>query len=209
VATSRVIVLPSDIRVTRFQHHAPATTVFALDASGSSALYRMAEAKGAIELLLAQCYGRREKVAVVAFRGRRAEVLLPPTRALARARRALSGLPGGGATPLAAGIDAAHALALAARRAGDAALIVILTDGRANIDRTGTADRRRANSDAEAAAQGLAADRLPAMVIDTSPVPGPKAGDLARAMRARYIALPHAGAREIAGIVARAGASAQ
>ena len=54
----------------------------------------MAEAKGAVELLLADCYVRRDRVALIAFRGTDAELLLPPTRSLARARRSLAGLPG-------------------------------------------------------------------------------------------------------------------
>ena len=108
----------------RFSHHAPAssgretTTIFVVDASGSAALHRLAEAKGAVELLLADCYVRRDQVALIAFRGRGAELLLPPTRSLARAKRSLAELPGGGGTPLAAAIDAAAALADAARRKG-------------------------------------------------------------------------------------------
>ena len=83
------------------------TTLFVIDASGSSALHRLAEAKGAVDLLLADCYVRRDQVAVIAFRGRGAELLLPPTRSLVRAKRSLAALPGGGGTPLAAGLDAA------------------------------------------------------------------------------------------------------
>ena len=177
-------------------------TIFAVDASGSSALNRMGEAKGAIELLLAACYARREQVALVAFRGTRPEVLLPPTRALARARRALSGLPGGGATPLAGGIDAACNLAVTARRAGQSSLVVVLTDGRANIDRDGVAHRARAGEQAIDAARRIAAERIDALLVDTSPMPGAKGADLARAMSARYLALPNAGARDIARAVA-------
>ena len=96
-----------DFRMTRFQQRTRTTTIFVVDASGSSALNRLAEAKGAVELLLADCYVRRDQVALLAFRGKEAELLLPPTRSLVRAKRSLAGLPGGGGTPLAAGIDAA------------------------------------------------------------------------------------------------------
>ena len=86
---------------------------------------------------------RRDQVALIAFRGRGAELLLPPTRSLVRAKRSLAGLPGGGGTPLAAGIDAALALADAGAPRGGTPVVVLLTDGRANIARDG-APRPRA-----------------------------------------------------------------
>lgn len=200
----RLIVMPADIRIVRYRQERASLKILAVDASGSSALNRMGEAKGAIELILAQCYARREQVALVVFRGTEAEVLLPPTRALARARRELSALPGGGATPLAGGIEAARALAAAGRRAGQAPLVVVLTDGRANIDREGRADRKRAHSDAIAAARRVAADGFAAVIVDTS-TSGQRGAELAAAMRARHVPLPNAGAHEIAETVALGG----
>ncbi|WP_374944929.1 VWA domain-containing protein, partial [Sphingomonas sp.] len=114
----RVRIRRDDLRVRRFETRAQAVTIFAVDASGSSALARLAEAKGAVELLLAQAYVTRAEVALLAFRVVGAEVLLPPTRSLTRARRALAELPGGGGTPLAAGLEAARLLAEAARARG-------------------------------------------------------------------------------------------
>jgi magnesium chelatase subunit D len=116
---AQIEVRASDFRVARVQERAETITIFAVDASGSSALNRLAEAKGAVELLLADCYVRRDQVAVLAFRGRGAELLLPATRSLVRAKRALAGLPGGGGTPLAAAIDAATGQADSARRRGE------------------------------------------------------------------------------------------
>jgi len=183
-----------DFRVRRLRERAETTTIFAIDASGSAALHRLAEAKGAVELLLADCYVRRDRVAVIAFRARAAEVLLAPTRSLVRAKRSLAGLPGGGGTPLAAGLDAAAALADAARRRGGTPVIVMLTDGRANVARDGSGGRARADLDARDAARRLRAAGFTALLIDTSPQPQPTARALAAEMGAAYLPLPHADA---------------
>ncbi|MEO6745705.1 MAG: magnesium chelatase subunit D [Caldimonas sp.] len=192
-----IAVRREDFHITRYQQRSETTTVFVVDASGSSALHRLAEAKGAVELLLADCYVRRDSVAVIAFRDRRAEVLLPPTRSLVRARRSLAGLPGGGGTPLAAGIDAAAALAEAIRRRGATPVVVLLTDGRANIARDGSPGRVQAHADALAAAHRLRALGAATLLIDTSAQPQEPAQRLAEAMRARYVPLPHAGAQAL------------
>ncbi len=188
----RIDVRSDDFRITRFKSRTQTTTVFVVDASGSSALHRLAEAKGAVEHLLAECYVRRDRVALIAFRGAGAELLLPPTRSLVRAKRSLAGLPGGGGTPLAAGLDAAAAMADAIRRRGDTPVVVVLTDGRANVARDGAPGRERAEADAFAAARGLQALQPSALLLDTSPRPQALAGQLAVAMGARYLALPHA-----------------
>ncbi len=193
----RVIVLGGDFRVRRHQAPVRSVAIFAVDASGSSALNRLAEAKGAVQLLLADCYVRRDQVALLAFRNRGAELLLPPTAALARARRSLAALPGGGATPLASGIDAARDMALGARRRGNRPLLVLLTDGGANIGRDRQPGRAAAAADARAAASACAADGIPALVIDTAPRPNAFAAELAGAMRARYLPLPFADARAL------------
>ena len=193
-ARKRIEVRREDFHVVRHRQHRPTTTVFVVDASGSAALHRLAEAKGAVELLLAECYVRRDKVAVLAFRGAGADLLLPPTRSLARAKRALSALPGGGGTPLASGIGSAMELAQQIARAGDTPVTVFLTDGRANIDRHGAPGRTQATQDARAAARAFAVTGLNALLIDTSPQPADAARELAAAMGASYIPLPYAGA---------------
>jgi magnesium chelatase subunit D len=174
----RIHVRREDFHVTRFKQNTSTTAIFVVDASGSSALHRLAEAKGAVELLLADCYVRRDRVAVIAFRGSHAELLLPPTRSLARAKRSLAGLPGGGGTPLAAALDAARSLAESVRRTGDTPVVVMLTDGRANIARDGTPGRERATQDALVAAATLRACGASALLLDTSPQP--QAGAQAR-----------------------------
>jgi magnesium chelatase subunit D len=190
----RIQVRREDFHVVRFRQRRPTTTLFVVDASGSAALHRLAEAKGAVELLLAECYVRRDKVAVLAFRGDGCELLLPPTRSLARAKRSLAALPGGGGTPLAAGIEAARELAAQIGRAGETPIVVMLTDGRANVARDGRHGRARATEDALEAADAFRLAGLSALLIDTSSQPGEASRVMAERMGAACVPLPHAGA---------------
>ena len=205
---ARVQVRRDDFHVTRYKQRSATTTVFVVDASGSSALNRLAEAKGAVELLLADCYVRRDQVAVLAFRGQGTELLLPPTRSLVRAKRSLAGLPGGGGTPLASGIDAAAALAASIARRGETPIVVLLTDGRGNIARDGSPGRARAGDDVQQAARQFRAAQLRALLIDTSPQPQAAARQLAQEMGASYLPLPYAGASALSQAVALATKSA-
>ena len=207
-APRRIEVRVEDFHVTRFKQRSETTTVFVIDASGSAALHRLAEAKGAVELLLADCYVRRDRVAVLAFRGDAAELLLPPTRSLVRARRSLAGLPGGGGTPLAAGIDAATALADAVRRGGATPVIVMLTDGRANVGRGGVRGRAAAEEHALLAARQMRAARFTSLLVDTSAQPQESARRLAGEMGAAYLPLPYAGAASLSAAVRAADPSA-
>lgn len=190
-----------DLRVRRFEDKAARVTIFAVDASGSAAAARLAEAKGAVELMLAQAYVTRSEVALVAFRGEQAELILPPTRSLTRARRALSELPGGGGTPLAMGLDAARDCAEAVVSKGRTPSLVVLTDGRANIGRDGQPGRKQAGEDAMASAKALARTGIDSIVIDISARAAREGAALAEALNARFLALPRADARQIANAV--------
>ncbi len=203
---ARIAIRREDFRIRRYKQKNEVTAIFAVDASGSSAMNRLAEAKGAVELLLAECYVRRDRVALIAFRGKQAEVLLPPTQALARAKRSLAGLPGGGPTPLASGLDTARALALGERRAGRSPLVVLMTDGRGNIARDGTPGHARAQADALDAARTLRAAGISCILLDTAPRPQPAARALAEAAAAIYLPMPMADAQRMA---RAAGAAAQ
>lgn len=203
----RIHVRREDFHVTRFKQVGQTTTLFVVDASGSSALNRLAEAKGAVELLLADCYVRRDHVAVLAFRGKTAELLLPPTRSLARAKRSLAGLPGGGGTPLATAIDAARELAEQIKRRGETPIVVLLTDGRGNVARDGSPGRAKASDDATAAARQLRLSAITSLLLDTSPQPQPAAQALAAEMGAAYVPLPHAGAQAVSRVVQLASAA--
>ncbi|MEM8771757.1 MAG: magnesium chelatase subunit D [Pseudomonadota bacterium] len=187
-----VPVYKDDIRIKRFKARSETIVIFAVDASGSSAMHRMAEAKGAVELMLADCYSRRDHVALIAFRGEKADLVLPPTRSLVRVRRTLSALPGGGGTPLAAGIAAAAALCETERRKGKTPFAVLLSDGRGNIALNGEADRAAAQADAVTAAHRLRETGCTTLFFDTANRPSPRARGLAEEMGAQYLPLPFA-----------------
>lgn len=197
----RIRIERGDLRSIRYQQRSRTITIFAVDASGSSALNRLGEAKGAVELLLAECYVRRDLVAVITFRGRQAQLLLPPTRSLVRAKRELAGLPGGGGTPLASAIDTGALLAGQARRRGETPLLVMLSDGRANVALDGSGGRAAAHADALRAAGRLRALRIPALFIDTSPRASAQAEEIAGAMQAEYLPLPFADAQAVSRVV--------
>ncbi|MEO1241880.1 MAG: magnesium chelatase subunit D [Pseudomonadota bacterium] len=188
----RLSVYPEDISIKRFKGRTESVVIFVVDASGSSAMHRMAEAKGAVELLLADCYTRRDHVALIAFRGQGADLLLPPTRSLARVRRALGALPGGGGTPLAAGLAAAATLAETEKRKGKTPYVVILSDGRGNIGLNGEPGRAAAEEDATMTARRLRETNCTILFFDISNRPSSRAQRLSNELRAFYQPLPYA-----------------
>ncbi len=203
VSTQRpgVLVESSDFRIKRYKQRSESTVIFVVDASGSAALHRLAEAKGAVELLLADCYVRRDRVALIAFRGSEAEMLLPPTRSLVRAKRGLTALPGGGGTPLAAGLQAAIELTDGVKRRGGTPTVVVLTDGRANVCLDGQTGRQAAFEDAKHCAAMLRHLGARCMVVDTSVRPHAHGAELAESMGGNYLPLPHADASVLSSII--------
>lgn len=193
-ADGGLLVRSSDLRIKRFREMSDRVLIFAVDASGSSAFARLAEAKGAIELLLSQAYSRRDHVALIAFRGQSAELLLPPTRSLVQTKRRLQGLPGGGGTPLAAGLQVALTVGQQARGRGMTPTLAILTDGRGNIALNGQANRTLAETDAMTLARVIRGSGMKGIVIDTANRPQPSLAIMAQTMDAAYLALPRADA---------------
>ncbi|MEM6304663.1 MAG: magnesium chelatase subunit D [Pseudomonadota bacterium] len=191
------LIRPEDLARKRYESHSDRLLIFAVDASGSAALARLGEAKGAVELLLAQAYARRDHVALIGFRGQKAELLLPPTRSLVQTKRRLADLPGGGATPLAAGLSAALVEAQQARRKGLTPTLVLLTDGRCNVALDGSADRAQAAADAQAQAQALRLAGVESIVIDTANRPSNALKTLSTALGAHYLPLPRADAAKL------------
>ncbi|MBZ8119116.1 magnesium chelatase subunit D [Roseovarius sp. LXJ103] len=196
-APAPIHVRPSDIHTKRYEDSAERLLIFTVDASGSAAMARLGEAKGAVELLLAEAYARRDHVALIAFRGAGADLMLPPTRSLVQTKRRLAGLPGGGGTPLASGLMAAEDLAEQARGRGMTPTIALITDGRANIGLDGQPGRAQAGADATKAARRIMAAGTAALVIDAGNRPTAELATLSTAMGAQYLALPRADAQRL------------
>jgi magnesium chelatase subunit D len=194
----RLAIRSDDLRIRRFVAQTQSTTIFAVDASGSAAFARLAEAKGAVELLLAQAYVKRAEVALVAFRGTEAALALPPTRSLPRAKKELAALAGGGGTPIAAGLDLARKVAEAERGRGRSPLVVVLTDGRANVGGSAVQSPQDA---ALASARAYRVSGIAAVFIDCSPRPRPQGAELAAAMGARLVTLPRVDAKSVVAAV--------
>jgi len=131
-----LILKPADFREKVYRQKTGRLVVFVVDSSGSiGTLYRMEEAKAAVLSLLSDAYRKRDRVALIAFYGLKAEMLLPPTNSPDLAARRLAELPSGGKTPLSAALAMTQKL-LKVEQAKDPALtphIIVMTDGRPNI----------------------------------------------------------------------------
>ena len=195
----RVAVRAEDLRIKRFRDKAGALFLFAVDASGSMALNRMRQAKGAVHALLEKAYVNRDRVALMSFRGQGAELLLPPTGSVELLRRAVDQIPTGGGTPLAATLVAALDVAQQARRRGlQNVVLVLLTDARANVGLK--ADRAGVEDELRQLALLTAASGLRALVIDTqrSYLSQGSAQKLAAWLGGQYLYLPGASGATIA-----------
>lgn len=191
----------SDLRIKRFKRRKQSSVIFVVDASGSAAMHRMAEAKGAVERLLSQCYSRRDMVSLIAFAGDQASVVLPPSRSLVRARRQISDLTGGGATPLAHAVVEAYKLARAEQDRGRTPFLVFLTDGRGNIALDGAADRSRSSEQVSQLGRTLIKGQFPAVFFDTSRRPDPRTRRLSDDLGAQYQFLPNADGDTVSKVV--------
>ncbi len=180
----------ADLRRKLFQRRQQALIVFVVDASesmGEGSLVRMQAAKGAILALLTSAYQNRDRVALVAFRNRQAEVVLTPTSSVLLARERLRRLAIGGATPFADGLQQAWQLVGNERQKnpGLQPLLVIVSDGEANVPLATGADVFHELTDL---AEKIRKERIASIVIDSGT--GPFGSDnlcrLATALGAPY-----------------------
>ncbi|MEB3320775.1 MAG: magnesium chelatase ATPase subunit D [Cyanobium sp.] len=208
----KLLLREDDLRVKQLLRKAGALVIFVVDASGSMALNRMQAAKGAALQLLGQAYRSRDQVALITFRGRHAEVLLPPTRSITAASRRLARLPCGGGSPLAHGLALAVRVGENARRSKEVGeiLIVLISDGKANVslhqsliaasdDRSERAELAQIRQEVLEIARAIGRLGMELLVIDTSRhhLASGLAAELARQGGGRHQPLPGANPQQI------------
>ena len=181
---------------------AGSTIVFVVDASGSmGARQRMEAAKGAIMSLLLDAYQRRDRVGMVAFRGERAEILLPPTSSVERAKKSLAELPTGGKTPLAYGLALGIETLMKDMKAhpGAMPILILVTDGKTNVPLRGG----KPVDEALDMAKRLTEAHVSTVVFDTENdfIGLGLARSLAEASRAKYYKVDEMHGETIAGLV--------
>lgn len=191
---------PADLRQAVVARPAGGLVVLAVDASGSMGVaHRLAAVADAARALLVQAYQRRDRVAVVSFRGTAAEVVLRPTASIEVAARRLEQMASGGRTPLAAGLEASLSLVRSASAEGSRPLVVLLSDGRA----TWAPDGEDPVAAARRAAGRLRRAGVASVVVDLEegPVRLGLAGPLARTMGARYVRVDELSAADLVQVV--------
>ena len=193
----KIIIYPQDIMIKRFEKQSERLLIFLVDASGSNAIGRLAEAKGAIEILLSDAYAKRDNVALISFSGLKADSLLLPTKSLVTAKKKLSSLPGGGATPLANGLLEAFNMAEAARPRNITPIIILLSDGRGNMSLDGVGDRVKSIQDTKYVASLIKRNAINNIFIDTSRRKTQMADELAMELNGHYFQLPMANSSTI------------
>jgi magnesium chelatase subunit D len=195
----RVVLLPVDLRVAVREGREANLLLFCVDASGSmAARRRMVQVKTAILSLLTDAYRRRDKVALISFRGDGAALTLPPTGSVEVAAALLDELPAGGRTPLAEALVEAQRV-LRRERLRDARmrpLLVLVTDGRATSGADAVARSRQA-------ADRLAALGVPSVVVDCEdgPLKLGLAEILAGHLRAEHVPMARVSANRLVDVV--------
>jgi magnesium chelatase subunit D len=188
-----------DFRYKRFKQKAGTLFIFAVDTSGSMAINRIAQAKGALTRLLQQAYIKRDRVALISFRGQGADVLLRASGSATRAKRLLDALSMGGATPLAAGLMSALQIARNERRSGAKRIVLLLfTDGRANVPYSfdeklfGYGRQRWIEDELQCVGAALRQVGVTTIVVDTQNrfTSGGEGQRLAQTVQGRYVYLP-------------------
>jgi magnesium chelatase subunit D len=165
---------PDDLRQKVRERKTRALLIFVVDGSDSvMARQLMPKTKRVLLALLQNAYEKRDRVAMLVFRFAQGRIVMPPTRNFARARRCVEELYIGGCTPLATGLLEGLRLAETERLRDPTAkpILIVLTDGLANVDLSGNMRHDTPQRDALHVAEEIALHQIPAVMIDTNPYP--------------------------------------
>lgn len=174
--------------------------MFVVDASGSMAAEeRMSATKGAVLSLLLDAYQRRDRVGLIAFRKNTAELILPPTNSVELAQKCLTKLPTGGRTPLAHGLRLGLDTVKRSIRAEDIPLLVLVSDGRANVNISG----RGPIEEATCIAHEIASKGIHSITVDTERdfISFGLIKKISEAMGGKYLRLEELGAMPLVNVV--------
>jgi Mg-chelatase subunit ChlD len=192
-SSTPLAVTSGDLRKKQFKRPQRNLFIIVVDASdsmGQGTNARMKAAKGAALAILAKAHLGRHRVGMVAFRDKSARIVLQPTASISRARRQLRTMATGGATPFADGLMKAWQVIKAQRvkDPGIRALMVVISDGEANVAYDPRRNALNVMDELMQIAQGMARDRVASIVIDTRPLsaPGDAMQRLARALGGGY-----------------------
>jgi len=202
VGTLAVKIETSDLREKVRERKMGNTVLFVVDASGSmGAQQRMTAVKGAILSLLIDAYQKRDRVGLVVFRGKTAEVLLPPTSSVELARKYLQQLPVGGKTPLAQGLSRALEVLQREKMINQHTIprLILISDGKANVSMGSGSPL----DDAKGAASAIRDAGISSIVIDSEQgfIAFGLAQTLSQEMGAKYLKLEDLQADRIAEVV--------
>ncbi len=192
-----------DICIKQRESKSQRLIIFAVDASGTLAIGRLAETKGAIEILLSEAYTKRDLVSLIAFRGTKSEILLPPTKSLVQTKKKLAELPGGGTTPLASALLSILELNKQSKSKGFFSTVILLTDGKGNITLDGHVDKGISKEEAEKMSNLIMIEKIPVILIDTSIRPQKEAKELSEKLNATYIFLPKANSHSLSSTITK------
>lgn len=193
-----IVIYPEDFRVKLFRGKSSVLFCFMVDTSGSMALNRIRQAKGAIYSLLQHAYVNRDRVALLSFRNKTADLILPPTQSVELTKRLLDVVPIGGKTPLALALTKTLEISYIAKNLGIMETVFILfTDGHGN---QAILEGRNSTEEIEMISKQLAQKKIKILVVDTQRqfLSSGKAKKLAEWLGGKYLYLPTATGEEIA-----------
>jgi magnesium chelatase subunit D len=190
--SGRMLLAATDLRRAQRRGKEGNLVLFVVDASGSmAARTRMSEVKGAVLGLLLDAYQRRDKVGLITFRDKGAELVLAPTSSVENAARRLDAIATGGRTPLAAGLAKAVRVINAEllRDPLRRPLVLLITDGRAD------------SASAARAGAGLRGHDVVVVDCERGPVRLALAERLAVQLGAEYLRLGDVSTQPLTGLV--------